>query len=249
MPRPLFYILWLAPSAAQVAIVAVMAQRKLWRSFPFFFSYLCFELGRTTVLLQAWIRHKESFYFYGYWCGQGLGAIAILAVIWELFSHAFCHYAGLKRLGNLLFLWAAVVLSAIAVAVAFESPAGDFNRLMASIMIVKRSVTLVETGLIGFLFLFAAGFAIRLRRYALGIAAGLAIYGSVDLLGIVLRTHYGRSFNDTFAWLIMLTNSCCVMIWALHFLMPETAKVVPDETVQAKRLQQWNTVLTELMNK
>jgi hypothetical protein len=144
--------LWLSPTIVESVIVMAMFYRKLWRSLPIFLSYLIFTISRTCFLFLE--RSNIVEYFYAYWVTEAIGSLVVLCVIKELFDNAFHKHLGLRQLGNVLFRWSIAVLVVVAVVIAWKSPGGDTKRLMAGILTVKRTVTFVEAGLLGFLFLF-----------------------------------------------------------------------------------------------
>jgi hypothetical protein len=232
-------VLWLAPTVLESVIVLGMAIQRLWRTLPIFMSYLVFEIGRTVFLLIE--RQDLITYFYAYWVTEALGSLAALCVIKELFDAAFERRLGLRRLGNLLFQWSTAVLVISAVLVAWASPGGDSQKLMAGILTLKRTVTFVEAGLLGFLFLFALTFGLSWHHYAVGISVGLGLYGSVELVAITARAIYGPVATRAFNWAILAVNNCCVCIWATYFLIPHHAPEitnVPDPESYVEKLNE-----------
>jgi len=239
--------LWLTPTIVESVIVMVIVYRKLWRELPIFFSYLLFEIGRTCFLFLE--RSNQATYFYGYWVTEALGCLAAIWVIKELFDNAFHRHLGLRRLGNVLFHWSIALLMVVAVIIAWTSPGADSNRLLAGIYILKRVVTFVETGLLGFLFLFAFTFGIGWQHYATGICLGFGIYGSVELAAITARSIYGHTFNSALNWIMMTANNCCVCIWAAYFIVPARVPTKQHYSDLESRLEEWNEALLELMKR
>jgi hypothetical protein len=239
--------LWLSPTIVESVIVMAMFYRKLWRSLPIFLSYLIFTISRTCFLFLE--RSNIVEYFYAYWVTEAIGSLVVLCVIKELFDNAFHKQLGLRQLGNVLFRWSIAVLVVVAVVIAWKSPGGDTKRLMAGILIVKRTVTFVEAGLLGFLFLFAVTMGLGWQHYATGVSLGFGIYGAVELTAITARAIYGEPATGIFNWVIMTVNNCCVFTWAAYFLMPVHEPKQQLSIDAENRLEEWNNALLQLMKK
>lgn len=241
--------LWLFPTIVESVIVLAIAYRKLWHSLPIFLSYLVFEIIRTCVLFS--VRGSAITYFYFYWISEALGCLAALCVIKELFDNAFERRLGLRQLGNVLFQWSIAVLLVAAILVAWMSPGKDAQKLMAGIYVIKRSLTFVEAGLLGFLLLFAFAFGIPWQHYAMGVFGGFGIYGAIELSAITARAEYGRSVIDWVNWAVMLANNCCVLTWAAYFLIPVQEKPMSkiDLAQSRKLLEEWNEALMQIMKR
>jgi len=242
MPAQLQTVLWLLPTALEGAIVVAMLYRKLWRDLPIFLSYLVYSIARTTFLFLE--RHNEWVYFYGYWIAQGIGCLAALWVIRELFDDGFHLHLGLQKLGRALFRWSIVLLLIVALSIALTSPGGEKNKLMTGIFVLKRTLTVVESGLLAFLFIFAFSFGLAWRRYTAGIVLGFGVYGAVELIVLAIRMHYGHSVQGLYNWVMMIINNCCVLIWAGYLLFPTMAKT-PEVDLDRTRelLEKWNHAL------
>lgn len=240
-------VLWLAPTVLETVIVAVMVYRKLRRDYPVFFCYLIYEIARTVFLFTE--RNNAWVYFYGYWITEALGWFTALWVFRELFDHAFHPRLGLQTLGRALFRWSIVVLLVSAVLVAFVSPGADRNRLMAGLFVVKRTVTVVQAGLIPFLFIFVFGSGLSWQHYAVGVSLGFGIYGAVELAALAVRMRYGHAVQPLYNWVMMSINNCCVLIWAVYFLFPAKTQAAQSVFAAEDRLEEWNRALHLLLKR
>src|SRR5437016_4164533 len=101
-------ILIVVPTTLEASTAVMMLRRKIHRELPVFFSYLVFQC--LWILLLLFEPQDSSSYLYIYLVGDlttlGLG----FAVICELFAKVLEDYNGIRRLGFLLYKWAAVVL-------------------------------------------------------------------------------------------------------------------------------------------
>jgi hypothetical protein len=224
-----------------------MVYRKLWKDLPIFLSYLIFEILRTVGLYAA--RHNYAVYFYAYWITETIGCLVALAVIRELFENAFRRYEGLQMLGRVLFRWSFLLLFVLSVILALAAPGNDQDKMIAGIFTVKRTVTIVQAGLLGFLFLFASAFGVAWRHYVVGIAAGLGVYGAVELIAMVMRAKFGAVVDSSIYWILMIVNTCCVMIWAACIVAPVPQTYPATPLPDSSRLEDWNRALAELLRK
>lgn len=240
-------LLWLTPAVIEIVIVMAIIYRKLWRNLPIFTSYLIFQILRTSFLFLE--RNNDVNYFYAFWITEALASFAILCVIKELFDNAFEQHLGLRQLGNVLFQWSIVILIVVAVLIAFTSPGADVKKLMAGIVTLKRFVTLIQSGLLGFLFLFAFVFGLGWQHYATGVCLGFGIYGVVELSMVTARSLHGPSFTPILNWVMMSMGNCCVFIWATYFLLPQPKQVGHSPIHVSTRLEEWNDALLQLMRR
>lgn len=239
--------LWLLPTALEIGIVLLMLYRGLWKELPIFFAYVIVGIGRTAFLFAE--RKNAWIYFFGYWITELIACLLALCVFKELFDHAFSRHLGLRKLGAVLFRGSLVVLIVSAVLWAWISPETERRWMVAAIMLVKRTVTFVQAGLLGFLFVFAFGFGLPWNRYAMGVALGFGLYGAVEMAAIVARATYGHAADTAFGWIMMSVGNCCILIWALYFLFPAPARAhnpegaIPNNGV----LKEWDDALMSLL--
>jgi hypothetical protein len=245
----LWHYLWIAPHALQLVVVFIMIRRKLTREFPMFLSYTIFQIVQEGGLFV--LDHSSSIsgsqYWNIYWTGLAISIALRFLVIREIFCHVFRPYPGLEELSKILFRWATVILLLVGVAVATYAPGSDTQPIFSGVHVVDRAVSLIQTGLLFFLFLFSSYFGLSWRSYVYGIAVGLGIFSSVSLAtsAIQVRT-WPAAGSYIFDFVNMATYHCCVLIWIAYLLAPEAAR----RTVRAvpeNNLEQWNAELQRLL--
>lgn len=239
--------LWLAPAGIEAAIVIAMIYKKLWRELPIFGSYLILDVVRVCFMFQ--LRNNPIEYFYAYWVTEALACFAVLWVIKELFDNAFQRHLGLQQLGNVLFQWSIVILLVVGVLSAWTCPGVDARKLMAGIVTVKLVVTVVESGLLAFLFLFAFAFGLSWQHYATGVCIGFGIRGAVEMATIAALRIYGDAFIPLRNWIVPTLVACSVLIWAAYFLLPKPERAVQSPIQLKNRLDEWNDALLQVMKR
>ena len=242
----LWHYLWIAPHALQIVIAIIMIRRKLYRDFPIFLAYTIFQvvLEGTLFVLDHSPAVSGPLYWAVYWPGSVVSIVLRFGVISEIFGQVFSNYPGLKELSRVLFRWASAVLLLVAVAVAVHTPNDNSFFFLSAIHVLDRAVGLMQSGLLLLLVGFSSYFGLSWRSFTYGIAIGLAILSSVDLATEAIRT--GSVAGYIFDLVTMATYHCCVMIWLVYLLVPETARRTVKEPPE-NNLEQWNAELQRLL--
>src|SRR5215813_2442106 len=162
--------LWAFGAALEWIVAIAMFSRRLHIEYPLFFSYVVMELIRTIML--AWIRPHHPPYFYAYWSTECVVALFGFLVVEEVFRKAFGTPLGLQGLGAALFRYSLLALIVTAVVVAVVAPGNESDKLIAGILILKRTQSLVRVGLVVCLFFFVFVLGLPWGNYSIGIALG-----------------------------------------------------------------------------
>jgi len=213
--------------------------------------FLCYTGFEVIFPLAAFLisRLPDSYYrlfFYVSWVGKAVEVALSFAVIYEIFSHVFHSYDALQRLGSLLFRWCLVVLLMLAVVTAASEAGSDASRLISAILLLQRSLSVVQCGLLFFLFLFASYFGVVWRHYVVGITLGFGIFGTMELATSTLRTHLGPGFDGVYNIVLPLAYNCSVLIWLTYLLKPQ-ADQSKVQIVPRNELEEWNQELQQLL--
>lgn len=244
----LWHYLWIAPHALQIIIAIVMVRRRLWREFPLFFVYTLFQIVEegTLFVLDHLSRVTPAQYWDARWEFLSIEVPLRFAIIFEIFSSVFRDYPGLKRLSRILFQGAIVVLLFAAVVVIAQVPDDGTYPILSRVRLLDLAVSMMQSGLLLLLVGFASYFGLSWRSPAYGFAFGLGIFASVHLAAEALRVWSGFVAGYVADFVAMATYHCCVVIWLVYALVPETArprvKKLPENA-----LEQWNAELQRLL--
>jgi hypothetical protein len=110
---------------------------------------------------------------------------------------------------------------------------------MAGVALLTRSVTIIQAGLLVFLFLFPRMFGLSWRSYTFGIAFGFAIFASTELAFWAVRltdpSEHSKSLLD-----LLPTGSyhVSVLVWLGYLLAAE--KPVGAATYPVPEMDQWS---------
>lgn len=219
----LHYVLWIGGWSLVLAVVVTMVRRKLRQEFPFFFAYAAFQVVSVPVHFALYQWGSYADYFYGYWTTSALGIGLGLAVLFEIFQHAFRPYAALRGLGSMLFRWAALVLLLVAVITALTAPSGQ-NPIITAVLSLERSIRMMQIGLLVLMLFFSPQLGLSWRHRLFGITAGFGGYAAVSLTLVSLRAQLGIPSDSTYT----LINSGAYVLagatWFAYLLAPEPAR-------------------------
>ena len=250
VPVSISYLIWGAGGLGNAFALGLMFRRRLLREFPFFFSYLMFHIveGAVSVIFYHHFGRYSWAYLYEWWAAQAIGIALRFAIIWEIFSHMFRPYEGLRHVGAVGFRWAAVLLLLAGIVAAVAGPSHEPDFALKGAVVLERSLDVVQCGLLMVLFLFASYFALTWRSYVFGIALGFGVIASVELLAAALATQF-RPFSDMILnSLPRIAYAVATIIWVIYLAGSEPAR--PNLTgLPQHDLEKWNQELLELLHR
>lgn len=238
---------WFAALLVQAMLVAVLFVKKLWKRFPFFVSYATANFLLTVGLYAVYVSPlSRHVYFNVYWLSECIGLFLGLAVVFEIFKNLLTPYPALRRLASQIFRAAVVLLILLGCILVYAQPVGEHSRIAAAFLMVEQAGRVLQVGLLVFLFLFASVFGLHWRQYVFGIALGLGIFVTVELVGVTMRTQFGIHANSIFNVIRTISFNSSMFIWIIYLLAPELA-TSPAEVPKRAQLEQWNKAIMELI--
>jgi len=245
------YLLWVTGEILLVMACAAILRRRLAYQFPVFFVYAAFHVLRTVVLFTIHLlqlQHRMSYadYFYAYWMTQAVSIVLGFAVIHEIYCGVFQHYDALRRLGGILFACAGIAVLVLAVWTA--SAPGAETGIVGVVLLLERSVRLMQCGLVLFLFLAAFYFGLPWQNYRFGIALGFGVFASIELAAVAVHWQIGESVAAACSQINSAAYSSGVMIWLCYLLAPKPALQYAG-VVQHNDLEKWNQALLEILER
>jgi hypothetical protein len=224
----------------------MMLRRKLIRELPLFCSYAAYQAVSASALFIVHREFGPLTYFYAYAAVEAISLILGILVISEVFGQIFKDYEALQRLGSVLLRWAVVVLIVLAILSAAAAPGNHENVGIRAVVLMERSVRIIQAGLLLLLFLFTSYFGISWKNYVLGVALGFGIFGSVQLAITALHNVGAVSLN-IFRLGSGIAETFACLIWTAYMIAPQNRKAV--EEVPQYNLDEWNRALLGLINR
>jgi hypothetical protein len=241
-----YYALWFAHPALQAALAGIMVWRKLYRTFPVFFSYVVFQIAVFALLFPLRSDRFYTVFFYVYWGTTAVSVILGFRVIHEVFLDVFRPYHTLRDLGSVLFKWAGLVMLMVAAVVAASTASGTEDPLQTGIMTLQRSVRVVQCGLILFLLVFSRYLGTNWRQRSFGVALGFGAFASIELSLIALNAATVNVFNQVLSSFINMTAyNVTILIWTGYMLVKSPAR---EPAAHMLRPQRWEEGLNAIQH-
>ena len=247
--RLLWYYLWIAPHILLGIVFFLLLFRRLYRQFPIFTLYAGYEVSQFLVLFA--MRHIDSVsgsaYFTAYSLGITASAALRFGIIYEISTRVFSAYPALSGIGKSLFRWVGVALLLISVVLAARIAGNPADLLMNGVHTLDRTVSILQCGLLLFLFVFSRYLNLAWRSQTFGIALGLGIFASVGIAKSALRLDVGPSTSLWFDLLSMGTYHCCVLIWMFYLWAPARVPERQLQEIPEHDLEKWTQELRRLL--
>ncbi len=239
-------VFWLTGAGLELAVGGLMLRNKTYRKHPLFFAYIVSQVVRFSVLFPLFQAHNITGYHDAYVYLEAVDAVLSFAVIYELYAHTFEPYEGIRDLCWILLRWAAALLAAMAV-IAAMSPSNSAYPQGAAFLTIERSVSLVRSGLLFFLFLLHKGLGLRWSRRDLGIALGFAMVAAVELATFTLAAHLGDSMAIMLSLAASASYTCGAGAWL--YAVSARAEHPAEGGAPWVDLEGWNRTLLELLHR
>ncbi len=206
-------VLWVAGTALAVALAAKLAATGLFRVYPWFTAFLCFEAVRSMVLLA--FRPNTTTYGWIFLATQPLIWLLYILVVLELYSVALRDRRGLASLSR----WALSACMTLAVAVSALTLRADLSRPAGPYpVLVYYSV--IERGLIFSLALFLLLIAAFMAWFPLAVTRNVRLHASVyavyflsSTMALFLRNVAGYSLSPGISLILLFVDAVCLILW------------------------------------
>jgi hypothetical protein len=241
--------LWVLSLVLNCGLVAVLVATRSLQKFPFFGIYATFTLvanGILYVLHRLPLTDHRFAYFYTYWIFEGVSVVLGFAVVYEVFGRLLTPYPALRRLALLVFQWSVIILVLMGCVVLYAQSAVEQSKLAAAVMVVEEATRIIEVGLLMFLFLFSTAFGLHWRQCVFGMALGLGIFATIELVGITMRNYWGPAISSSFSLVRAIAFSISLIVWSGYLLVREKEASLA-EAPHHGQLEQWNQALTEFI--
>jgi hypothetical protein len=242
----LIYMLWLTGMGLQFLLSAVLASRKTWRYLPVFtgFSIFCLLQNVVCYVVRGNVQHA---YAYVYWVTESVVLVLGVLVIYEVFTKFLTPYPALHGLARSGFRWTIGLLFLISLSViCFHAPV-EGSRFVAGAVVLEQATRVAEVGLLVFLFSFSRIFGLHWRQHIFGVAVGLGLFTTVELIGVTVRAHFGIAAWQVFNLAGMLSYNISLLVWIGYLLVREQATSAAEMPKRAQ-LEQWNQAIMELIH-
>jgi len=227
-----------------------MLKRRLVAEFPVFFAYVVFHVLRSVLFALYLLRWRQQMsyadYFYAFWIAQAISVVLSFAVIYKVYCTIFQNCDALRQLGSIFFGLAAVVLLGVAALTVAAAPGVDAPGIVREMLLLERSVRVMQCGLLAFLFVLAFFFGLPWRNHVFGVALGFGVFTTIELAAVALRSQLGASAATALSRVNSAAYSCGLLIWVYYLLAPEPAHQYSG-VVPHYNFEEWNQALRGIL--
>lgn len=247
-------------SAAEFLLSAALGflfwKKSLQRRFPAMGAYLALRVGSSPILSLLFMgetgrlaadhlfrRTCGQAYFFMYWSVYMVSAVLLYFVCTEIFRSALSALPGLRKLGVVIFRWAALV-SVILTFSSLSITHRGFLILQDVAVSLMRSVSLLELCLLGFLCLSMNALRLSARDMAFGFALGFGSMASNDFITVSMISR----FTPLTAPIQFVYESVILVAlgtWVVYCTLPEPVRkpfVMPVNST----IYRWNEIASAL---
>lgn len=242
--RSILHGLWIAEIAFQVLLAAVLVSKRFWGKFPVFSLYGFFNLFAMACCYA--VHENARLYLHLYWTFEAFTIFLGLGIVYEIFHTIFTSHRGLQNLAIRLFAASVTILVSLGVFVVWLKNPAASNSVTGAVLIVAEATRLIEVGLLMFLFLFSTVFGLHWKQSMFGVALGLGLFTTVDLIAVTMQSQMGPAAGPMLNLARMLAFNVALLIWIGYILVPEPATT--GELPKREQLEQWNRAVMEFMH-
>jgi len=246
MPQ-LFDLFSLLPAPILGAIAVVMYRRKQHRLYFTFWIYFCFQFTRVIVVNIVSLHVSPLAYFYAYWTASLCSVFFTLLLLRNIFVTVLSNYPGLAKTRRIGYEIALGILWSAALLIVFQRTGpGTITDMITR---AEQAISFTAVGMLIFVVLSSMLLGIRWNSAICGMASGLGLLGTVDLLVFTFWRrggHYSPHFRLV-GWLLTLTYNVAVGIFAFYFL-PVRVQISEPEEVKPE-LVGWAESMKEALSK
>ena len=249
----LWHYFWVTPSILLLVLGGGLWRLNLHRRYPVFLAFALVSALEQLLLYACDLAPSSVISALTWWqifcAGLIVEGLLKFALVGEIFAHVFHPYASIVKLAKLLIGAVGVALILVAaVAAAYAQTNSDFGIVNAA-HVLEQTVYLVESGLLTFIFLFAAYFGIKMAPPDLGIAVGLGISACIHLgtWAVVANTALPEDKRIILDFVNMATFQMCVLVWFYSLLVPHRVTAPVTAELPENNLALWNRELERLL--
>jgi hypothetical protein len=237
----LYYTLWFAQPAIQLAIAAIMVRRGMHKKFKFFFGYILVQIISFLVVFPAYW-HGSSSVYYLYWGCEVFSVAFGFAVIHEVFVDVFRVFHTLRDLGTVLFKWAGLVMLLVAGVVSVSANSMQMAPWVQAIITSQRCVRFIQVGMVLFLLFFSNYVGVSRRQQSFGVALGFGAFALIEL--VLISSWMGKHLTEL--WMNMVNMSaynCSLLVWLGYVAAKAPARNTSTILLQPQR---WEESLSDI---
>jgi hypothetical protein len=237
------YAFWIAGLILQPTLAIFLLAKKYWHKYPIFTVYTV--VNSIGNIISFLLREAPHSYFWFLSIFNAITTLLGLGIAYEIFGTIFSPHRALKRLATIVFLGCAILLAGLGGFLIVSKAAFSGADVMTSVLVVSEAARLLEVGLIGVLFFFSRAFGLHWRQSTFGIALGLGVFATVELIATTIQSQFGPAAINVLNLARTAVFDVGLLIWFGYILAPEPSLniVLPERS----QLEDWNRAVMEII--
>jgi hypothetical protein len=219
-------VVWWAGNILEAVLVGRALWAKLFRRYPFFYSYVSY------VLLQSLSR----FYIHGsrpalypkfYWSTEFLALIVGCGVLWEIYKHALSPFPGAGRVARNVLL---LILAMIVAKVMANASNGPRWWPIGNTAEMERDLRLIQAILLIALVSVLMHYAVSLGRNLKGLILGYGLFLATSVIHLAFRAWLPDWFQRWWVYIQPMAYLPVLAIWCVALWSYEPIPMPHAET-------------------
>jgi hypothetical protein len=159
-------------------------------------------------------------YFYSYWSSFAIESILGLLLIYSIFNLAMAPLEGLKKLGRLVFRWAAGISMAIALGSALTPHFTQVSFIINFVSQLERTQSILTLCLLLFVCFAIRPMGLTFSSRVFGVSLGLGVLATTNLVTSAWIQHFSQMYMGMN--IAISVSTCSVfLLWIGYFALPE----------------------------
>ena len=229
--------LWQVSIIVKVLFVLFLFLARAYPSRPFFTTYAIVLSLRSITLWVITQAGSYALYFYTFWASQAVLVSLALTVVWEIYRDTLAVFPSLRRWTSPSLAAGLVALLLLSIWSVVGGPGNLPSGIVASLVLLERSIWGVQTGLLLLLLAAASLAGLSIRTPSFGIALGLGLHSATELAMLALITAKGETVGNIQVVGGQIGFLIAVTVWTIFigaFGRQESAHPSPDDTALLK---------------
>ena len=215
-----------------LGVLATMLYRRAFRIFPYLAIYLCVQAvsvsASVTLMYFRRATHLDltqayNLFYWHYWVSSVVELVLRVLIVYSVFAELMRPFSGLRRAGRLVFIWASVVSSVVALALlAGPQVLSSSEALNEVLSRLQQGFSVLLICLLVLVCFASRPLGLTFRSHLFGVCLGLGITATVELIQMAWSvTSSGHSIYSPI-YLFASTGFCvALLVWGTYFALPE----------------------------
>jgi hypothetical protein len=221
--------------ALEIWLLSIFFRRRLYREFPFFFTYIVSSI--LIAISRLSVAHNYQVYFNIFWATAVIYGILALLALYEVFHWVFLEYYSYWRWFRLVFPGVVTLVLLLSLWYAFKHPPVQASPVISMVLVFGLAVNFIQIGLFLLFFGLVKLFDLSWWTYSFSIVLGFAVAATGSAGAYLLRSDFGTKFNTLVTYAPPVSYIVAVLLWLIVFRRPEpetkwTLQITPEEALK-----------------